>query len=236
MAAPRLRQVIKRLLSHASNDPTRFHLCGALVEEDGTTVCTDGHRMLIWAGRPLPVPGPAFVPATWMELAYQTLRGDDDNVALQLEGGRIELWVGKDGLKFSASLLGADRFPPWRQVMPKYKEGTACHVVVNRRSLAKALRHASVPAHEGVQITLDEALGAVRVLNEQKQWMPHATFQYAKESPPGGGRTIGLNPTYLLDAVADPADEVVTLTVAGPEDPVIVEGGAYRVVIMPMRV
>ena len=127
---------IKAFLAHASQDETRFHLCGVYFDRDAI-VAVDGHRLI---AAPIAYAKPM---GTWDPFLASS---DDLKVACKMAGarGRVEIKIYRETTagatvrkigfhaygpkdkvgreKYLGNYVGTVspiQFPPWRQVVPR---------------------------------------------------------------------------------------------------------------------
>lgn len=258
MDAKVLTRYLDRLIDHASRDVARPHICGALVEANGLTVATDGHRMLVLDGCPIDRFGAAgaegiFLPGAWLRLAREALAGVDGQVQCEMRHrvdavgtqatARVELWTGDAGTCVSASAEIRAKFPPWRQVVPAAERPEGLRANVSRRALAALVKKTSrdLPARltlndGGLYVTINgeendprECVGSTPLLDDRGKPID------AGAKPLGGAeRVVCLQAGYLLDAIRA-GDSVVRVDIAEPLDPVVFSGEGWRSVVMPRR-
>ncbi|HEY5639757.1 MAG TPA: hypothetical protein VIY27_12510 [Myxococcota bacterium] len=124
---------VKALLEHASKDPTRKHLCGALFKLNGnaTAVTTDGHRLarceVSAAGQSA---WECLVPREALERAVKNAGAKD---TISVRPGKLT--IGDVAVPFNED--PDVKFPPYEQVIPRERP-EKCHggVALNPAYLA----------------------------------------------------------------------------------------------------
>lgn len=237
--AASLRQLVDRTLFSVCEDETRHHLNGVYLLTDGktmTAVSTDGHRLsLATMPSTIKLPEPAkgagiIVPRKGL-VELKRLITDAESCSLAVKLPNLFVRVGDTtvGIK-----LIDGQFPPYEQVIPK-SNGTA--VTVDRCRLLEAVRRMQLmttdsrgvklaPADGGVQLTAtDPDLGEVTEVVD---------CEVSGKMP-----TIGFNPKYVVDLLAQLSTDAIVLRLGGELDPILVEqidDNSYSGVVMPMRV
>lgn len=233
--ATTLSHLIAQTEAAVSNDETRHHLNGALLEidPDGATrmVATDGHRLSLsratierrgaFLAALVPKPGLKAI-----KRLAATVTGDVDAVVdagwLHVKAGAVRLTV----------KLSDAQFPPYQQVIPR-ADGRSV-VKVGRDQFIEALRRVMVVANNktyGAAVKFSEGRIEVAVENPDLGRAKEAvTAECAVKK-----LTIGVNVSYLLDALTVTGDEVVGLTVGDTLDPITIEHATGLAVVMPMR-
>lgn len=217
-------------------DETRPHLAGVNIEYRSGHIfaaATDGHRLAV----------SAFATDTGFN-ALVPNRGVDELVSLlSARSGDVEvivghyiLWFRCEDFELSVKTM-EDTFPPYQQIIPKPTERRA---VVARDSFAAMVRRLSgVARDEENCIRLDLRDGEIQGSVRDKEGVEASDSISADFT---GSATIGLNRSYLLDAIASLESEELEICLGDDPrfDPFTlrpVHGPQHDVcVVMPMRI
>lgn len=233
-------------------DETRFHLNGTFLMSDNNTtvaVTTDGHRLAKATHDALTLNAHGVCPDLGKgvivprkgvsEIARLLAKQTTCDVAVKMP----HVYVRRaDGALLVIKAIDA-QFPPYEQVIPT---GHKRDAIVDIEALVGALERAKVHCTEtrGVRITL--AAGKVRVQADNPD--VGETTETLEAEYAGKDHTFGVNPRYLLDALASlEGDERVVLSTGDVLDPILVVGAddyamrpirseRFLAVVMPMRV
>lgn len=240
VAAHTLAEAFKRTESTVCLDETRVQICGVKLEADGDTIraiSTDGHRLAVtetpFEGAELLLPGKgALIPRKGCAEIRKMLQAGGCRAGIH--GMRI--YVTQGNVTITSKLIDIE-FPAWRQVVPS---DVRHPIMVNRKSLIGALERASVLCTDtrGVKLTSGEfGLGIEASDPDKGTCNERIEATYA-----GMELSIGLNPSYLIDALASIATDEVALAIGKPLDPILVKAfngpidEKHFVVVMPMRI
>jgi DNA polymerase-3 subunit beta len=158
--------------------------------------------------------------------------------------------IGTDGKNLFVSCRGVDiatrlveaTFPPYAQVIPGSSERKA---IVSREALLSALQAVSTCTSKrtgGIKLTFAD--GSVRLFASDPD-EGEADEKVAASMGRGDGAlcklkplTIGVNASYMLDALTVLASDEVTLATSGELDPIVVRGKdeSTLAIVMPMRI
>lgn len=207
--ATALRDAVDATLFSVCKDETRFHLNGALIQSDGTTltvVTTDGHR-LTKAHAPWSWSGPSLAKGIIVRSTGLTqLR----KVLAKVESCEVGvaapfLFVRAGNATLAVKLTDAD-FPPYEQVIPK---GNTRLLTVDRKAFIAALNRCKVLCCETRGVRLEMASGSLTIAAD------HPDLGDAREviaaDYQGTDFRWGVNPKYLLDLLQQIDDASVTL-------------------------
>jgi DNA polymerase-3 subunit beta len=229
-----LREMIDKTLFSVSHDETRFHLNGVLFECDGARarmVSTDGHR-LSKVERSLSGPNLAqgvIIPKKGLGEIKRTIEG----------GGPCELaivgnilFVRAGDLSLAVKLIES-QFPPYQQVIPKENDKV---VSLDRTAFLEALKRASLMSSEtrGVKLSLEP--GVLKVASdipELGEVKEEIDVGYT-----GQPLSVGFNPKYFTDLLAQMTSEALRLELSGELDPAVLrpaDSADYLGVVMPMK-
>lgn len=237
MPAEALADIIAKTLHSCSNDETRYHLNGVLLESaDGILrgVSTDGHRLSKVERKcdGLALPASLLVPRKALaEIAK--LLGDK---TVEVAATSAYVFVRAGGVTLSAKLIEA-QFPPYAQVIPAKTKRTA---IVDRARLLDGIRRVSILAPEstaGVQVSL--AAGSLTLKSENPE--TGEAVEEIETDYSGDDVSIGFNARYLEEALSRVGCADVEVRMSGELDPCIIrgtsqaEGADFLSVVMPMR-
>ncbi len=234
---PVLTNLINRTLFSVSQDETRQHLSGVLVESEGDLVrmvSTDGHRLSkaeeeVKGGWPLPEP--ILIPKKGIQELKRMLEGNEDDCELAVHEG--VLFARHAEVTLSVRLIDS-RFPPYEKVIPASSERK---VVVDRGHLIDALKRVSLMSEDrnkGLRLMLaSERLSIETDTPEVGEAKEDIEVDYEGES-----LTIGFNATYLIDALSRIDGDEVFLELNEELDPCVlkpVDSENFLGVVMPLR-
>ena len=231
-----LREMIDRTLFSVCNDETRFHLNGVLFESSGDTarmVSTDGHR-LSKVDRPL-TGGPqlsagVIIPKKGLLELKRVLEGASTvKVAIRTP----YLFVVHDDVTLAVKLIDA-QFPPYEMVIPKEHKRT---LVIDRSRLIDALKRAQLMSSDTRGVKLTAIDGNLTITSDNPDLGEVREELDAEYSGPSV--SIGFNPKYVTELLAQMASDQVALHLGGELDPGLFKpltGDDYLGVVMPMRI
>jgi DNA polymerase-3 subunit beta len=237
-----LGSMIQRTIFAISAEESRFTLNGALlaVQPAGLTmVATDGHRLaLVEAEADLGGAGSSYRALLPRKAMQEILKLTADSAAdakIRFSGDDNHLFfqIG-ERLLISRKLTG--NFPDYERVLPKDHPH---NVVLKREELRSAI--------ERVAQFSDERTRAIRLQVLPGEVKVHSSLSETGESEEtipaefsGGQVEIGFNAQYLLDFLRAAPEDVAfhfrDAQSAGEMRPAAQDSGAYRYVIMPMRI
>ena len=215
----------------------RYYLNGILFIAEGknlTLVATDGHRLaLAQATLEHDVPKQEVILPRKTVLELQRLLKDDDTT--------IEMRFAPNQAKFSfaelefVSKLVEGKFPDYNRVIPKNHRNK---VTLGRAPLLTSLQRAAILTSEkfkGVRLAIEPGLLKIVSSNaEQEEAQEELEIDYA-----GDAIEIGFNVTYLIDALANMDQEMITVELQDTNSSALmtVPGEAgFKYVVMPMRI
>lgn len=237
-----LREALDMVKGCMSLDDTRRQLNGVLLESDGVTltaVATDGHRLSVarrgWTG---PEIKGVLIPRSGVEAITRFPACD-----MAITESMMFLRHGDD--EMAVKLLD-EQFPPYRQVIPMHHTAL---VTLSRDSLVSSLERAKLCCvfKRGCTTrgaTLAVADGALTVSAGSADGN---TMSERIEADFVRSARVGINPIYLIEALAPISEGLVTLSLGDSElDPIIVRSlnnaamyplleASLLTVIMPMR-
>ena len=243
LAAEPLGRLIAMTHYSMSNDETRPHLAGALLEGEGKVVrmvTTDGHRLskaeFKRSGSSL-FNFSMLVPAKGIGELRRLVesRGEgskDEAIGIATAGGNA--FFRRDDVLLSVKLAD-EQFPPYAKVIPQRTER---RVVVNRALLIDAVKRISLMASDrsgALRFAVEP--GVLRITSESPEvgeGSEELDVDFA-----GEGVQAGFNARYLLDVLGALTDDEVAFELGGALDPGVVKPVGkteFIGVIMPMRI
>lgn len=235
-----------------AQDESRYHLSGA--NFDGAAghlrmVATDGHRLAICArdttGEATVDPALLIPRRALPEVkrVCETLMGageDSNTISLAISKARDELFIALPTATLWVKLVNAT-FPPYEMVIPKTWSVKA---QVAKDALLDACRRCKIISGDSVKAVklafMDATTLSVEADNPD---LGEASEQIEAAVSVNDGATlplaIGMNATYLLDALNGFVTEHVTLEAVGQLDPLVMRpapNDGDLVVIMPVRI
>jgi DNA polymerase-3 subunit beta len=215
----------------------RYYLNGILFVAEGnqlSLVATDGHR-LAFASATLDVEVPkqeVILPRkTVIEL--QRLLSDADG-AIEMQFANNQAKFTFDGMEFVTKLVEG-KFPDYNRVIPKNHKNS---VTLGRTALLATLQRTAILTSDkfkGVRLNIDP--GTLRVASsnaEQEEAVDELDIDYG-----GDSIEIGFNVTYLIDALANMSQDMVTLELSDGNSSAlftIPDNATFKYVVMPMRI
>src|SRR5450631_3839544 len=219
----------------------RYYLNGILFVAEGkslTLVATDGHRLaLAQATLDAEIPKQEVILPRKTVLELQRLLRDDKDD----EDGRIEMRFAGNQAKFSFSgmefvtKLVEGKFPDYNRVIPKNHKNI---VTLGRAPLLASLQRAAILTSEkfkGVRVNLEP--GTLRIASsnaEQEEAKEELEIDYS-----GDTIEIGFNVTYLIDALTNMSQDMVTVELQDTNSSALItvpEQAGFKYVVMPMRI
>ncbi|HZW45979.1 MAG TPA: DNA polymerase III subunit beta [Microvirga sp.] len=215
----------------------RYYLNGILFIAEGnrlTLVATDGHRLaLAESTLDHEVPKQEVILPRKTVLELQRLLADQETP--------IEMRFAPNQAKFSfanlefVSKLVEGKFPDYNRVIPKNHRNK---VTLGRAPLLTSLQRAAILTSEkfkGVRLAIEPGLLKIVSSNaEQEEAEEELEIDYA-----GDAIEIGFNVTYLIDALANMGQEMVTVELQDTNSSALVTvpgQGGFKYVVMPMRI
>lgn len=218
-----------------SKDESRAILTGVLIEvEDGLLkmVATDSYRLAVTE---LPLEGQtedfsAVLAGTFVsDLAGLPKTGE--NISLALSENQIT--ASYAGTVFVNRRLEG-RYPNYKQLIPAAYE-TRC--LVERRSLASAVKRASLLERSGSQVKLSINVASQTIQLTTSQEVG-STQEIVRAEIEGADVEIGFNSHYVNEGLSVMDSDTVSVEIQGPLKPGIVKGSEeerYLYLVMPVR-
>jgi DNA polymerase-3 subunit beta len=215
----------------------RYYLNGILFVAEGkqlSLVATDGHR-LAFASATLDVEVPkqeVILPRkTVIEL--QRLLSDADG-AIEMQFANNQAKFSFDGMEFVTKLVEG-KFPDYNRVIPKNHKNK---ITLGRTALLSTLQRTAILTSDkfkGVRLNIDP--GSLRVASnnaEQEEAVDELDIDYG-----GDSIEIGFNVTYLIDALANMSQDMVSVELTDGNSSAlftIPDNATFKYVVMPMRI
>jgi DNA polymerase III subunit beta len=215
----------------------RYYLNGILFVAEGkslTLVATDGHRLaLAQATLDVEMPKQEVILPRKTVLELQRLLTDEDTpIEMRFAGNQAKF--GFSGMEFVTKLVEG-KFPDYNRVIPKNHKN---HVTLGRLPLLSSLQRAAILTSEkfkGVRLNIEP--GSLRIASsnaEQEEAKEEIEVDYN-----GDAIEIGFNVTYLMDALGNMSQEMVTLSLQDANSSALLtvpEQAGFKYVVMPMRI
>ena len=215
----------------------RYYLNGILFVAEGkslTLVATDGHRLaLAQATLETDIPKQEVILSRKTVLELQRLLKDDDTT-IEMRFAPNQAKFSFAGMEFVTKLVEG-KFPDYNRVIPKNHKNK---VTLGRGPLLQSLQRAAILTSEkfkGVRVNIEP--GTLRIASsnaEQEEAMEELEIDY-------GGDTIeiGFNVTYLIDALTNMGQEMVTVELQDTNSSALItvpDQAGFKYVVMPMRI
>jgi DNA polymerase-3 subunit beta len=232
-----LRSMIDDVSYAMAVHDVRFYLMGMLLETDGKSVyavATDGNRLAMAealleqeaAKRKIILPSRAI-----HEMAKLLSDGAED-VELRLSSNQASMTMGDVRL---VTKLIEGRFPDYQRVLPS---SVKTSVTFEREELSQALRRAALMTDEkfkGVRLKFKENELTLAVNNAHGESVSEKVgIDYEGEEV-----ELGMNVTFLADAVENVTGDTVTIGLRSGQDSILItqaKNPNFRGVVMPMRI
>jgi DNA polymerase-3 subunit beta len=235
------QKTLKDLLSQVSFamavHDIRYYLNGILFVAEGNTlslVSTDGHR-LAFASATLDVEVPkqeVILPRKTVLEMQRLLSDAEGAIEMQFANNQAKFTFG--GMEFVTKLVEG-KFPDYNRVIPKNHKNS---ITLGRQALLSSLQRTAILTSDkfkGVRLNLDP--GTLRIASsnaEQEEAMDELDIDYG-----GDSIEIGFNVTYLIDALANMSQDMVTIELSDGNSSALVtipENQNFKYVVMPMRI
>jgi len=215
----------------------RYYLNGILFVAEGkqlSLVATDGHR-LAFASATLDVEVPkqeVILPRkTVIEL--QRLLSDAEG-AIDMQFASNQARFSFEGMQFVTKLVEG-KFPDYNRVIPKNHKN---RIVLGRATLLSTLQRTAILTSDkfkGVRLNIDPGSLRMAANNaEQEEAVDEIDIDYQ-----GDSIEIGFNVTYLIDALSNMSQEMVTLEFSDGNSSALMtipDNATFKYVVMPMRI
>ena len=235
------QKVLKELLNQVSFamavHDIRYYLNGILFVAEGkqlSLVATDGHRLAFSSATlDVEVPKQEVILPRKTVLEMQRLLSDKEGaIEMQFAGNQAKFSF--EGMEFVTKLVEG-KFPDYNRVIPKNHKNS---ITLGRSALLATLQRTAILTSDkfkGVRLNIDP--GTLRVASnnaEQEEAVDELDIDYG-----GDSIEIGFNVTYLIDALTNMSQEMVTLELSDGNSSALftIPGNAtFKYVVMPMRI
>jgi DNA polymerase III subunit beta len=215
----------------------RYYLNGILFVAEGrnlTLVATDGHRLaLAQATLDAEIPKQEVILPRKTVLELQRLLHDEEET-IEMRFASNQAKFSFSGMEFVTKLVEG-KFPDYNRVIPK---GHKNHVTLGRVPLLSSLQRAAILTSEkfkGVRLNIEPGVLRIASSNaEQEEAKEELEIDYG-----GDPIEIGFNVTYLMDALANMSQEMITLSLQDSSSSALFtvpEQAGFKYVVMPMRI
>jgi len=215
----------------------RYYLNGILFVAEGkqlSLVATDGHR-LAFASATLDVEVPrqeVILPRKTVIEMQRLLSDAQGAIEMQFASNQAKFSFG--GMEFVTKLVEG-KFPDYNRVIPK---GHKNSFTLGRATLLASLQRTAILTSEkfkGVRLNIEPGTLRVAANNaEQEEAQDELDIDYG-----GDAIEIGFNVTYLIDALANMSQDMVTIELADSNSSALLtipENATFKYVVMPMRI
>ena len=232
-----LKELINQVHFAMAVHDIRYYLNGILFVAEGrnlTLVATDGHRLaLAQATLDAEIPKQEVILPRKTVLELQRLLRDEDG-AIEMRFASNQAKFSFSGMEFVTKLVEG-KFPDYNRVIPK---GHKNHVTLGRAPLLSSLQRAAILTSEkfkGVRLNIEPGVLRIASSNaEQEEAKEELEIDYG-----GDQIEIGFNVTYLMDALANMDQDMVTLSLQDSSSSALFtvpEQSGFKYVVMPMRI
>ena len=219
----------------------RYYLNGILFVAEGkqlSLVATDGHR-LAFASATLDVEVPkqeVILPRKTVIELQRLLSdaGGENQPHIEMQFANNQAKFGFGGMEFVTKLVEG-KFPDYNRVIPKDHRN---QVTLGRAPLLAALQRTAILTSEkfkGVRLNFDANTLRVACNNaEQEEAVDELDIDYS-----GDPIEIGFNVTYLMDALGNMNQDMVSVALQDSNSSALVtipENEQFKYVVMPMRI
>ena len=215
----------------------RYYLNGILFVAEGnqlSLVATDGHRLaFVSATLEVEVPKQEVILPRKTVLELQRLLGDTDGT-IEMQFANNQARFTFDGMEFVTKLVEG-KFPDYTRVIPRNHKN---NITLGREALLRTLQRTAILTSDkfkGVRLNLDP--GSLRVASnnaEQEEASDELDIDYN-----GDSIEIGFNVTYLIDALTNMSQEMVSLALTDGNSSALItipDNATFKYVVMPMRI
>ena len=235
------QKTLKDLLSQVSFamavHDIRYYLNGILFVAEGkqlSLVATDGHR-LAFASATLDVEVPrqeVILPRKTVIEMQRLLSEAEGAIEMQFANNQAKFSFG--GMEFVTKLVEG-KFPDYNRVIPKNHKNI---ITLGRVALLASLQRTAILTSDkfkGVRLNIDPGTLKVASNNaEQEEAIDELDIDYG-----GDSIEIGFNVTYLIDALANMAQEMVRIELSDSNSSALMtipDNATFKYVVMPMRI
>jgi DNA polymerase-3 subunit beta len=221
----------------------RYYLNGILFVAEGKTltlVATDGHRLaLAQAQLDHEIPKqevilPRKTVLELMRLLRDTKAEGEEQAPIEMRFAPNQAKFSFSGLEFVTKLVEG-KFPDYNRVIPKNHKNK---ITLGRTTLLASLQRAAILTSDkfkGVRLNVEAGLMKIASSNaEQEEASEEIEIDYT-----GDAIEIGFNVNYLMDALANMTQDMVTLELQDSNSSALLtipQQGGFKYVVMPMRI
>jgi len=239
------QKTLKALLSQVSFamavHDIRYYLNGILFVAEGkklALVATDGHRLAYTSATlDVEVPKQEVILPRKTVLELQRLLSDaggDNEPQIQMQFASNQAKFSFEGMEFVTKLVEG-KFPDYNRVIPRNHNN---HVTLGRTVLLASLQRSAIMTSDkfkGVRLNIEPGMLRVTANNaEQEEASDELDIDYGGEPI-----EIGFNVSYLIDALGNMDQDMVTLSLADSNSSALVtipSNDSFKYVVMPMRI
>lgn len=215
----------------------RYYLNGILFVAEGkqlSLVATDGHRLAFASAMlDVEVPRQEVILPRKTVIEMQRLLSDADG-AIEMQFASNQARFSFEGMEFVTKLVEG-KFPDYNRVIPKNHKNI---ITLGRQPLLASLQRTAILTSDkfkGVRLNIDP--GTLRIASnnaEQEEAVDELDIDYS-----GDSIEIGFNVTYLIDALTNMDQEMVTVELSDSNSSAlftIPDNATFKYVVMPMRI
>jgi DNA polymerase III subunit beta len=215
----------------------RYYLNGILFVAEGkqlSLVATDGHRLAFASAMlDVEVPRQEVILPRKTVIEMQRLLSDADG-AIEMQFANNQAKFSFEGMEFVTKLVEG-KFPDYNRVIPKNHKNI---ITLGRQSLLASLQRTAILTSDkfkGVRLNIDP--GTLRVASnnaEQEEAVDELDIDYS-----GDSIEIGFNVTYLIDALTNMDQDMVTVELSDSNSSALItipDNATFKYVVMPMRI
>ncbi|MCA0177050.1 MAG: DNA polymerase III subunit beta [Proteobacteria bacterium] len=232
-----LKQLINQVHIAMAVHDIRYYLNGILFVADGrqlTLVATDGSRLALARSElehEVPRQEVILPRKTVLEL-MRLLTADEGDLTLRFAANQAKFSF--SGLEFVTKLVEG-KYPDYNRVIPKHNTN---EIRLGRQPLLASLQRAAILTSDkfkGVRMAVEP--GSLRIVAsnaEQEEAKEELDIDYG-----GPAIEIGFNVSYLTDALANMAGDMVDLALGDGASAALFtlpEDAGFKYVVMPMRI
>ncbi|MFM8665982.1 MAG: DNA polymerase III subunit beta [Betaproteobacteria bacterium] len=221
----------------------RYYLNGILFVAEGKTltlVATDGHRLALAQAQlehEMPkqeVILPRKTVLELMRLLRDTKSEGEEQAPIEMRFAPNQAKFSFSGLEFVTKLVEG-KFPDYNRVIPKNHKNK---ITLGRTTLLASLQRAAILTSDkfkGVRLNVEAGLMKIASSNaEQEEASEEIEIDYT-----GDAIDIGFNVNYLMDALANMTQDMVTVELQDSNSSALLtipQQAGFKYVVMPMRI
>ena len=233
-----LRDLVDQVHFAMAVHDIRYYLNGILFIAEGRTltlVATDGHRLALAQSTldaDVPAKQEVILPRKTVLELQRLLRDESTPIEMRFAGNQARFAF--SGMEFVTKLVEG-KFPDYNRVIPKNHRNS---VTLGRAPLLACLQRAAILTSEkfkGVRVNLEPGVLRIAASNaEQEEATEELEVDYE-----GDAIDIGFNVTYLIDVLANSAQEMVKIELQDGSASALLtvpDRPGFKYVVMPMRI